>query len=540
MTRPSTWLAVQTARIRGNAPWLPFGMLAAWFLWQGLQAKLVLNLPSAVAAGLLGILWLVARRRFAQGLVLCIFLLPIVSRTAADRLIRLPSLQAIPAGAYLRVEGTVRTSELVKNALAPKVRIVLGEVTLWQGADQWALSELALELPGKSAWRFRPRKVLRVGGNLLRLSDGRQPLLALRGPDHHFRDRPLSSWRGDYWRVHLRDRAAYYLGTSALAVYLPVLLGVRETRTPEARGVVRAFRDLGLSHLFAISGLHVGLLYFIFLGLYRLPQRWLMRGQGNAWLPRLPKWCAMASVWAYIVLIGFPVPALRAAIMGTMLLWGNSWSLRGSRMHILALTALGFLNVAPTQLYDLSFQLSFLAYFFLVFALDTGPRMFLGGKENRILVLAGRLLTVAVLSLWVTAFITVGLLPIMAEVFGKISLLVFLGNLLMLPVLAYLVLPLGLLALGASFLQMGALPGGWVETGVFYLLEWVLIWWVEGVNFLAARGQFLIVEAPGSWGERAHFLYFTLLLAAAATLREFMERRRRFRMFPRRSSEKVS
>ena len=131
----------------------------------------------------------------------------------------------------------------------------------------------------------------------------------------------------------------------------------------------------------------------------------------------------------------------------------------------------------------------------------------------------------ALLNLTVTFAITVGIWPVVAHNFGQISFLVFLGNLVMIPILSMLVLPSGLLALLVSMVHLGGMPGGWAERAAFGWLELVLSGWLWTIHTLDELGRGLVVPARLDWGPQAFFAYYTLVFAAMALLWRHLGRR---------------
>jgi competence protein ComEC len=127
--------------------------------------------------------------------------------------------------------------------------------------------------------------------------------------------------------------------------------GDRSGITPEIR---RAYSRTGAAHLLAVSGLHVGIVFLIInVLLYLLP---LMRGGHIA-----KNMVAIAGVWLYAALTGLSPSAVRAACMFS----GAQVALAVSRSHsgvnIMCGTAFVMLAVKPGLLFDISFQLSFIA-----------------------------------------------------------------------------------------------------------------------------------------------------------------------------------
>lgn len=136
---------------------------------------------------------------------------------------------------------------------------------------------------------------------------------------------------------------------------LSVARGVLFGDTSALGGEVRAdIRSAGMSHLMAVSGLHIGLLFALVMLLLH-PLRWAGFGGGGVRL------AALAATWAYVVLVGCPSSAVRAAVMlsASVVAWlrrGGTWG-----WHDLCLAAFLILLCDPQQLYDVGFQLSFLA-----------------------------------------------------------------------------------------------------------------------------------------------------------------------------------
>src|SRR5271154_5370997 len=109
-------------------------------------------------------------------------------------------------------------------------------------------------------------------------------------------------------------------------------------------------------------------------------------------------------IWAYIALIGFPSTAVRAAMMGSLLIGSDLWGTRTPGPYILAFTGAAMVALVPSTLYDISFQLSFLAYFFLVLAMSLGRA--LGPAMRRLLLKTrgpawiARVVSASIANLW--------------------------------------------------------------------------------------------------------------------------------------------
>jgi competence protein ComEC len=171
-------------------------------------------------------------------------------------------------------------------------------------------------------------------------------------------DQPGGGWRE--WVMQLRtemtDRIHAVLPGATGGVASAVITGKRGTMPEEVK---QAFRDSGLSHLFAIAGLHLGLVGgFVFFS---------VRG-GLAlllWVPlRYPikKIAAVATLvvlFCYLIISGSAIPTERAFVMNGIVFAAILIDRLRLSMRICALAALIVLTLDPAALVGVSFQMSF-------------------------------------------------------------------------------------------------------------------------------------------------------------------------------------
>jgi competence protein ComEC len=111
------------------------------------------------------------------------------------------------------------------------------------------------------------------------------------------------------------------------------------------------FRRTGTYHTLVISGLHVTVLAAAFLLLLRI-----------CFLPELPALAVTCTAtWLYAFVSGWGAPAVRAASGLTLFLIARYFHRRGRVLNLLAAIALAFLLADPGQMFEASFELTFLA-----------------------------------------------------------------------------------------------------------------------------------------------------------------------------------
>lgn len=233
-------------------------------------------------------------------------------------------------------------------------------------------------------------------------------------------------------RATLSLKMERLFGEKASGLPSALLLGERQHLTDEAR---RDFARTGVSHLLAISGLHMTLLFgslALILKLFRLR-------------PRSRAAILGILSTAYLIYLGFPPSATRAVIMLGMTYLASLCFASADPLTSLGLAGMGILLVSPVSVADVGFWMSFSATFGLLSVLSLtrssdSPKP----PMKRLLSVIGGLfagLVAMTFSLWVTA-------PVM----GEMSLLSAPMTLLLTPMTAILLIlvPLSLLLSATS------------------------------------------------------------------------------------------
>lgn len=211
---------------------------------------------------------------------------------------------------------------------------------------------------------------------------------------------------------------------------------------------VEEFTRIGIVHLLAVSGLHVGLIALcVRIALSSL------RIQRPAVLV-----LTVLALFFYTAFTGFRISVIRASVMLSLLLLAPLVGRTVMPLHSLYLVATAVMLFDPHQLFDVGFQLSFSAAAGILLGIRRQ-----NGKDKSVL---RRLYEPLKVSLYAQA----ATLPVLLHHFGRISLISPLSNLLVLPMVGIL-LPAGLLLLVVSPIPFLAQAAG----GAVRLLAWVVL-----------------------------------------------------------------
>ena len=178
----------------------------------------------------------------------------------------------------------------------------------------------------------------------------------------------------------------------------------------------------GASHILAVSGLHVGIIFQLFI--------FLLGGRKYSFYTIA---LSLISIWTYVFLIGLPASAVRAAIMLSAYSISLAFHRTGLPLNTLAAAYIFMLFISPLYLFELSFQLSFLAVASIL--LFFPPLYSLLTIRSRFVRWAWGLLCVSLAA-------QIGTLPVIVYSFGRISCYSLLTNYIAIPS-ATLILYLG-------------------------------------------------------------------------------------------------
>jgi competence protein ComEC len=242
-----------------------------------------------------------------------------------------------------------------------------------------------------------------------------------------------------------------------------------------------AFTAAGVNHVLSISGLHVAMLGLVVFVLIRygcsfstfLLLRWN--------LLKVATFFSFAAVLFYTALAGAMVPTVRSAIMIGVYELAVLLDREEEVFASLTLAALLIALVWPGVIADISFQLSFLAVLFIVWGMRKVHDWFAVIKSDELPQekswIMHRFRQMG-MHLAVPLLATLGTGPLIAHYFGHLSLVGFIANPLVVPLVGFVVVPVGLVL---GFCAVAAPEFASLLTGPAEKLTSLTIWMVDGL-----------------------------------------------------------
>jgi competence protein ComEC len=218
--------------------------------------------------------------------------------------------------------------------------------------------------------------------------------------------------------------------------------------------VMEKFNRTGTTHIIAISGFNIGIVAIFSLFVIRLflksSEYLLLRWN----LVLISTLFSILVVILYTFIAGSGISVIRASIMVVLFMTAILINRERDLYNILALAALFILIVSPYSLFDVSFQLSFVAVASLLFLtprlvnlLPRAPASVSTGLTRKEWFLSNLKKALRTVSLFFFASLsaTLGTLPLILFYFNRLSLVTFLANMIAVPILGVIAIPFCLL-----------------------------------------------------------------------------------------------
>ncbi|MDY0189976.1 MAG: DNA internalization-related competence protein ComEC/Rec2 [Desulfuromonas sp.] len=241
------------------------------------------------------------------------------------------------------------------------------------------------------------------------------------------------SWRQtiERWRCRVGRTVEALFPPEQSAYLLSLTLGQKTRLSTTQREQLAAF---GISHLFSISGLHLGLLTAILYQLmnlvYRRSEYLMLKLPAQTAVPAL---CLPVIIF-YLVFTGAAIPTIRAALIVTIGLFALLTQRHTSPLNLLALAAFVILGFDPLALFSASFQLSFAGVGAILFCMPTFYHL-----------LKHRAVRWLLMPAWLTLIATLATTPIALWHFHTLAPAALICNLYTVPIIGLAALPSALL-----------------------------------------------------------------------------------------------
>lgn len=148
----------------------------------------------------------------------------------------------------------------------------------------------------------------------------------------------------------------YMSGTRELNMARAMVIGRRNEITPEMEFVYEA---TGTSHILAVSGLHVGIIYLVISSVFKFAKR-----KGLKWMYYS---VILISIWSFALITGFSPSVRRAALMLSFIVVAEMIHRKSNIYNTLLASAFCILLFSPNLIYSVSFQFSYMAVLGIVY-----------------------------------------------------------------------------------------------------------------------------------------------------------------------------
>jgi competence protein ComEC len=242
-----------------------------------------------------------------------------------------------------------------------------------------------------------------------------------------------------------------------LSVAKALILGKKEDLDTTTKEI---YATAGAMHVLAVSGLHVGIIYLVLLGL-------LGQKQGRITRPLLVAIIVIPTLWGYAFITGLSPSVLRAVAMFSFLALAQVLNRKSASLNILAISAFILLLVNPYMIMAVGFQLSYIAVAGIIFLYPLFERWL--NPSNPVLRFIWQITALSLAAQLVTA-------PLSAFYFHRFPTYFLFSNLLVIPAATIIVWGgLVLLTLGTVSSALGLLLGKMLSM-IIWLVNQALHW----------------------------------------------------------------
>jgi len=257
-----------------------------------------------------------------------------------------------------------------------------------------------------------------------------------------------------------------------LHVAIALILGQQQDISPE---IIKDYQFAGAVHILSVSGLHIGfILLFVTFILKPFPNT-----RHGSFLKLI---IILLSLSSFGLIAGLAPSVLRSVTMFSFVAIGMYLRRSTNIFHTLLVSMLLILLVQPSFLFDVGFQLSYVALFFILWLQPLLASLW--SPKNGFFKYFWDILTVSFAA-------QIGAFPLSIFYFHQFPGLFFVTNLVIIPFLSVI------MALGVLVMVLAAFD--YVPLFLAKLLEWSIYILNKIINSIASLEQFIIQEIPFNW-----------------------------------------
>lgn len=150
------------------------------------------------------------------------------------------------------------------------------------------------------------------------------------------------------FKLYVRKKVIEKFSSYTSALVLGMLLGEKDELSKEEKDL---FNSVGISHILVVSGYNISLVISLFFIVFKYTSRFVRVG------------LSVCMIILFVVLVGADDSVVRAAIMGSILIFAQLFHKKSSAVNTLFVAAIFMLFIKPDTLFDIGFHLSFIATF---------------------------------------------------------------------------------------------------------------------------------------------------------------------------------
>jgi competence protein ComEC len=270
----------------------------------------------------------------------------------------------------------------------------------------------------------------------------------------------------------IRNLEKSNFNTAELNVAVALILGQQQDISPE---IIRDYQFAGAVHILSVSGLHIGfILLFVTFLLKPFPNT--RRGSFIKLI------IILLSLSSFGLIAGLAPSVLRSVTMFSFVAIGMYLRRSTNIFHTLLVSMLLILLFEPSFLFDVGFQLSYVALFFILWLQPLLAQLW--SPKNKIVNYFWEILTVSFAA-------QIGAFPLSIYYFHQFPGLFFVTNLVIIPFLSVI------MALGVLVMILAAFDC--VPLFLAKSLEWSIFILNKIINSIASLEQFIIQGIPFNW-----------------------------------------